>query len=250
MADAPSGDRRALEEERDFLLQSIRDLDVELAAGDIDPADHRELHDGYTVRAATVLRALAAEEAPAAKSSTQDAGGLGRRVGIGAGLAAFAVAAGLLLAQFAGERGASDALTGSIDESIREMNLRCQQLGANAEMQAALTCFDELLLQDPQNVEALTWKGWYLVLTVGSAQEAGEDELADRLIVVAQDSLQQAVDIDPNYAPARAFRAVVFERQGDLEATCAELALLDAVGAPPMVTQLTAGVAERAGCQP
>src|SRR5437773_2437915 len=47
-----------LEEQRRFLLQSIRDLDREHAAGDLDEEDYRTLKDDYTARAAAVLRAL------------------------------------------------------------------------------------------------------------------------------------------------------------------------------------------------
>ena len=47
-----------LEEERDHLLASMRDLDRELAAGDIDATDHATLRDGYTVRTAEVLREI------------------------------------------------------------------------------------------------------------------------------------------------------------------------------------------------
>ena len=43
----------ALEEERTFLLTSLRDLDAELAAGDIDRADYDELRDDYTRRTAS-----------------------------------------------------------------------------------------------------------------------------------------------------------------------------------------------------
>jgi hypothetical protein len=49
-----------LEEERDFLLGSLTDLDAELAAGDIEEHDYLTLKDGYTSRAAAVLRLLAA----------------------------------------------------------------------------------------------------------------------------------------------------------------------------------------------
>jgi hypothetical protein len=51
--------RRALEDERDFCLRSLRDLDAERDAGDIDEADYRSLKDAYTARAATALHALA-----------------------------------------------------------------------------------------------------------------------------------------------------------------------------------------------
>ena len=48
----------ALEEQRDFLLRSLRDLETEFAAGDVDDHDYRTLKDDYTVRAAAVLRAI------------------------------------------------------------------------------------------------------------------------------------------------------------------------------------------------
>jgi hypothetical protein len=51
-------DRQALEEERDFCLRSLKDLDAEFAAGDIDEGDYQALRDSYTVRAAAALRRL------------------------------------------------------------------------------------------------------------------------------------------------------------------------------------------------
>src|SRR5690606_11549803 len=48
----------ALEEERDFLLRSLDDLEREHDAGDVDDADYAELKDDYTARAAAVLRAI------------------------------------------------------------------------------------------------------------------------------------------------------------------------------------------------
>jgi hypothetical protein len=48
----------ALEEERDFLLRSLEDLEREYAAGDVDDSDFEELKDDYTARAAAVIRAI------------------------------------------------------------------------------------------------------------------------------------------------------------------------------------------------
>src|SRR5437763_13791972 len=47
-----------LEEQRRFLLQSLKDLDRERDAGDIDDDDYRTLKDDYTARAAAVLHAI------------------------------------------------------------------------------------------------------------------------------------------------------------------------------------------------
>ncbi|MDQ1365580.1 MAG: hypothetical protein QOE57_1622 [Acidimicrobiaceae bacterium] len=56
-------DLETLEQEREFLLRSLADLDAEYEAGDIDDDDYRTLTDDYTVRAATVLRAIEATNA-------------------------------------------------------------------------------------------------------------------------------------------------------------------------------------------
>lgn len=52
----------ALEEDRNFLLRSLEDLEREREAGDLDEADYAALRDDYTARAAAVLRALAASD--------------------------------------------------------------------------------------------------------------------------------------------------------------------------------------------
>jgi tetratricopeptide (TPR) repeat protein len=54
-------DRATLEDQRDFLLTSLRDLEAEHDAGDIGDLDYEHLRDDYTARAAGVLRALEAE---------------------------------------------------------------------------------------------------------------------------------------------------------------------------------------------
>ena len=47
-----------LEEERRFLLRSITDLEREYEAGDVDDDDYQTLMDGYTARAAAVMRTI------------------------------------------------------------------------------------------------------------------------------------------------------------------------------------------------
>jgi hypothetical protein len=51
-------DLDALQEERDFLIRSLKDLDAERDAGDIDEIDYRSLKDDYTARTAAVLRTI------------------------------------------------------------------------------------------------------------------------------------------------------------------------------------------------
>src|SRR5579872_5112940 len=119
-----------LAEERDFLLRSLRDLDDERGAGDVDEGDYEVLKEGYTARAAAVLRELesrrngdgggdggddtdrdggapAAGAEPAPQAGPRDTArrpwwARGRLVAAGAGVAVFAVGAGLLVAHSAG----------------------------------------------------------------------------------------------------------------------------------------------------
>jgi hypothetical protein len=57
MTDEPQ-DHAPLEDERDFLLRSLDDLDSELVAGNIDPDTYRVLHDDYTARASAVIKSI------------------------------------------------------------------------------------------------------------------------------------------------------------------------------------------------
>lgn len=74
----------ALEEERDFLLASLEDLENEHEVGDLDDADYRQLKDDYTVRTADALRAIDDHHAQldAATSSPRRGARLGWLLGL------------------------------------------------------------------------------------------------------------------------------------------------------------------------
>ncbi len=239
----------ALEEERDFLLRSLDDLESEHDAGDLDDADHASLRDDYTVRAAAVIRAIddhrsELDSLHAAKSSPL------RRWAWIIATAAGALLAGVVVARTAGERGVGDSLTGAVPESIRDQVLECQQLGTQGAdgLQESLVCFDGVLDQDPNNVEALTYRAWYLSLVASSATEQGFGDSATELYDAAASQLDRAIEVDPTFPDARAFRAVVADRLGDPDRACAELASLGELDAPPMMSQLTASLDERLDC--
>lgn len=236
----------ALIDERDHLLRSLDDLDAELAVGDLDDADYAALKDDYTARAAEVLRSIEAHQTPASAAGTKESR---RAIGWVVCLAALAVGAGVLLAQAVGERGVNDQITGSIDPSDRDQVLQCQQMGAQSnQLLESLTCFDEVLDRDPQNVEALTYRGWYVVLASGTAQQAGQDDAAAELLESGMFFLDRAIEVDPEYPDARAFRAIVFDRNGEPDKACEEIAVIAAGSPPPMIEQLVAPLAERLEC--
>lgn len=235
---------RTIEEERDFLLASLDDLEAEYAAGDLDDHDYTELKDDYTVRTADAIRSI---DNYRAELDRVEPTPLGRRLGMIAGLLVFAVGAGWLLAQATGERGARDEISGQIDETPRQQLLRCQTLGAE-DLVGALACYDEVLEEDPQNVEALTYRGWFLVLTTGSAQASGDEGAARELLGRAQDNLARAVEIDPTYPDARAFRAIVFDRLGEVDSACGELDVLGSLNPPPLMENLVAPLRDGLPC--
>lgn len=248
MSTAQADRLATLKSEQDFLLVSLRDLDAEMAAGDIDPKDYQELKDSYIVRSAEVIREIES----VSKGAAVEAGGPERpsiwgRLWVMVGLVLFVLVAGYVLAQAAGERGVNDELSGGINRTPRERVLECQSLGPD-KVTESLECYQEVLDVDPNNVEAHTYRGWALILVIGSAQQSGNTEIVDVLLPQAMIHLDRAVEIDPEYPDVRAFRAVVFEAEGELENACVELAVLDSVDPPAFIGELTAPLRERLGC--
>lgn len=237
-------DRRALspdrlvelEQERDFLLASLADLEAEHDAGDLDDADFEELCADYTVRTADIIRQIEDRNASVAAAAPERS--TTQTIAWVVGIVAFAVGAGWLLALAAGERGVNDEITGNVDTSPRQLVFECQQLDQQGEIQEANECFAQVLALDPQNVEALAYRGWLLVRTSGSAQQLGADDEAAEILIAAKASLDRAVEVDPNYADARAFRVVVYNAEGDVEAACAEFEELLALDPPEFMVDL------------
>src|SRR5687768_8310496 len=107
---ATASRREDLEAERDFLLRSLDDLEVERAAGGIDEASYRELHDDYTARAAAVLRTLrdGVDARPVARAISWQ-----RRALIVGAIVAIAVGAGVALATSLGTRLPGETASGN-----------------------------------------------------------------------------------------------------------------------------------------
>lgn len=257
----------AMTDELRHLLDSLDDLDREYRAGDLDRADYDTLRNDYTVRIADAMRQAPQSEdsgsgrptpssAAAESRSTAPSTGprtTGRRwrpwLLVGAAVLVFAVGAGVLVARTAGERGVGDALTGSVNETSRERTFECQQMGTGGDVVGALECFDEVLTSDPENVQALTYRGWFLVLAASSAaQTEGAGDQAVELMASAGTYLDRAVSIDPTFPDARAFRAVFYDRLGQSDLACAEVADLLALDPPPFFVNQTSALAERNGC--
>lgn len=237
----------AREEERAFLLRSLEDLEREYAAGDLDDDDYRTLKDDYTRRAAELLRAIEAGRAalPAPRPRNR-----WRTVAVAATVLALAVGAGVVVSRSSGERLTTDTATGDIRDSSVRLLQQGQDLFAQGRLLDAIKTFDEVLAVDPDNPEALAYRGWALY-QAGSAGQNAE------LLTAAERNVDQAIAASPQYAPARVFKAVILARVHDDPAGAFEQVNLALAAEPPppgdlraLAEAFRAQLAERLGTTP
>ncbi|MEJ7585154.1 MAG: tetratricopeptide repeat protein [Acidimicrobiales bacterium] len=233
----------ALEEQRDFLLRSIDDLDREHDAGDLADHDHQALRDTYTTQAAEVLRAIDERRHAFAAVRSRPRAGLLRAVAVVVVVGMGAVLAGLLVARTSGGRAPGDPATGAdgVRLTATQEATRCIDLTARGEATEAIACYRKVLDGEPTNPTALTYLGWTLVLSSQGLPPA----TATEALTAAEGLLARAVAADPAYPDARAFRAIVAERQERLDDARAELDALDALDPPPDIRALTEALRRR-----
>jgi len=201
---AMNPDRLAeMEEERRFLLRSIADLERERAAGDVDDADYHALRDGYTARAANVLRAI--DEGRSALPAKPPRNWK-RLIAITAAVVAFGAVAGILVALNAGQRDPGDTITGGTSPNqVASLLSEARQLLAVGDFGDASERYLKVLDIEPDNVEALTYAGWVLAVSAqGQSVDAGAGLLAR-----AKELLDQAITVDPTYADPHCFLAII-----------------------------------------
>jgi tetratricopeptide (TPR) repeat protein len=202
----------ALEEQRDFLLASLDDLERERDAGDIDEADYQALHDDYTARAAAVLRAL--DEGGARFAAVRRPGSWRTAGVVVAVVLVLALGVGVFVARSSGSR--SDDLP----EAVRDRLADCLASFSGGEVLDAVQCYDGVLEDDPENVEALTYKGWALVQV-------------PTLVEDGMGYLDRALAQDADYSPARVFKAYALQALGRPDEALAELNQADQRQIPP-----------------
>lgn len=225
-AEVAAGDRRALLDERDFLLASIEDLERERAAGDIDDASYEELRAAYVQRAAAVLRALELPDEPPSAGSGAATGTPGpetpvggrarlvealarrrvRRVLVAGVVVCFAGLAAILVARVAGVRlpgqTASGSLVLSSAQRVREELAQAAVLADDGELARAVALYDRVLLQVPDQPVALAYRGWFERL-------AGLEAHDPAVIAAGDASIGLAVRVAPTYADAEGLEGVV-----------------------------------------
>lgn len=223
-----------LVEEQEFLMRSLDDLEDEYANGDLSGKEYETLHNDYMRRLAAVVRTHKGEASTATDQRSRSRFWWLLAIGL------TAVIAGIAVAQFSGLRAPGDPISGDIDRSPRSRLADAQNLffaddleGAREvveevlrdapNMQEALVLsarlherstdplsavrqLDQVLLVEPQHIEALTLRGWILVRV--DDPEVREEGIRN---------LDEAVALEPESFDAYVFRGLVArELQGDL----------------------------------
>jgi tetratricopeptide (TPR) repeat protein len=226
------GEHESLEDEREFLLRSLDDLDAELVAGNIDPDTYRVLHDDYTARASAVIQSIA----DGVKRGSPDRPRLPsalRAVTIG-GIVVFALLAAILLAHTAGQRRPGQQITGdaqsggsttttspgqgiaaakqaatarpkSYDPRIRY----ARALFASQLYPAALQEYLVAAKLDPTQAEPIAYTGW---LTGLFAQTEKKQATKQALFDAASTSLDRAISVDPTYPDSYVLKGLLLSQ--------------------------------------
>jgi tetratricopeptide (TPR) repeat protein len=237
----------SLEEERRFLLDSLRDLEREHDKGEIADGDYESLKEDYTARAAEVLRAIKANETSAADPIDGDEGGeleaeeaaterpghkRSRKLVAWTVIAGMVVLAGASVFALAGSRAPGTPATGSANTPAERLSL-AHQYENQGKAVDALKQYDAVLKQDPSNVEALTYRGWLLRL-------AG-------LVDQGQASIEKAVSLDPAFPDAHFFRGMIlFQDRNDPAGAIPEFETYLASNPSPDTAQAVQGVLAQA----
>jgi tetratricopeptide (TPR) repeat protein len=229
-------DREELEEERDFLLESLQDLERERAAGELSERDYQALHADYTARAAVVLRALerGARARPARGSKAPPPVKTRRPLMITLGVVVLVAAvAGGAVATFSGQRRSGAPMTGSLPDTPSGRLQQALQLESDGKAADALKIYDELIKENPRDFAALAYRGWLL-------KRAG---LPDR----AMESLDAAIAIDPRFPDAHFFRGMVlYQDRKDPAAAVTEFRLFMSNNPPQEMVPLVEDVLRKA----
>lgn len=215
-----------LEEERRYLLASLKDLEAEYAAGDVDETDYTTLKDGYTVRAASVLRQIESGRRALAPKQPRN---WKRTIVVVLAVVAFSVAVAAALASAFGERGLNDEITGFSPADDTRTTLANARAALNRgdfprAWELYVRADEEESFRGDENAEARTYVGWTTVLL--ARQAAGESDMSQELLGQGLLALNQAISIDPTFADPYCFVAIVEYNFND-----------DAAAAVPFVEQ-------------
>ena len=187
-----------LEEERTFLLASIRDIEREHAVGDVDEHDFQTLRDGYVARAAAVLREIDDGRSSLVQRPQRP---MWRRALVPAATLLVAAALGLAVRSYAGQRLPGQTITGGQPQDKVTQLLAQARAALNTDPVSAATAYQQALKIEPGNVEARTYSAWLVVLNGQQLKNQSQIEQGIEL-------LKSAAALDATYADPHCLLAV------------------------------------------
>jgi tetratricopeptide (TPR) repeat protein len=240
-----------LEDEREFLLRSLDDLDREYDSGNLDDDEYERLRDDYTARAAVVIRAIRSglvvrPEAPHRTS--------GRSLAVIALTVVTIVVVAVILGRSLGERTSGGTATGNdqvevdvtttlpVAEELAAWQAQHDEYaqrvadspddaqahleyarflmspvpGSSGDLSPLVLAVQEygrVVELDPTNVEAHAYGGWALNL---SAPGVGDAAQRQEFVAAALQLIDQAIALDPDYPDAQVFRGLtMIQGNGD-----------------------------------
>ena len=234
----------SLVDQRKFLLQSLRDLDAEFKAGDLDLDDYNSLRSDYVARTAQVIKEIASPqsfETSGANNSTVSTSSNSEKIKSTKRsrqkvitlllVLIVATGAGWLVAQQSGQRLSGQSLSGGIEDSTASLLSRARATNF-VDPQAAIELYSQVLGLDPDNVEALTYRAWLLALI---ARGAGS-EIKQLAFLSASSDLERAIKIDANYPDAHCFLGIIrFRLAGDAIGSREQLTICESQNPPAEV---------------
>lgn len=220
-----------LEEQKYFLLRSLRDLESEFKFGDIDDSDYESLRLDYVARTAEIIKQI--EGVESLSTETQVANSSRRWRTLITILVVLLVASGTgwFVSQQSGQRLSGKTFTGGIEDSTASL-LSSARATNFVDPQAAIELYSQVLRLDPDNVEALTYRAWMLALI---ARSAG-DEVKQLAFRSASTDLERAIALDASYPDPHCFLGIIrFRLAGDALGAKKELTICESQNPPAEV---------------
>ncbi len=233
-----------LEEERRFLLRSLVDLEREHDAGDVDDADYQTLKDGYTVRAAAVLRQI---EAGTAEPPPERPRRWRRLIAVTAAVIVGSIGVGFVLAGAWGERSSGQEITGlTPGDETRILLTNARDAMTQGDFELANSLFGRVVEMERargrDNAEAVAYFGWTLALLTRMDPDRPD---ADERLDAARLALAQSLEIEPDYADPQCFLAIIeFQFRGDAEAALPYVEACEASNPPGEIASLVSNFAD------
>ncbi|MCH1512772.1 MAG: hypothetical protein L7S58_04325 [Acidimicrobiales bacterium] len=212
-----TSDGNYLQERKNFLLQSLHDLDQEYEAENLNPSDYAALVASYSRQLADVALLEDSNDVPRWRLPR----GLRNRTVLWAlGLVLIGGLAGIVISQNSGSRAAGSNITGGLRQSVVTQLSQAQNLLGDPERwDEAISTYDKIIQNQPSNAEALTYRAW----------------LNYQLTRIPEEQIpvwEEVLLLEPEYPDAMVFLAVALAAEEEYDQASVLLDSLDAIGAP------------------